>query len=91
MTATFTQHRTVKAHVDRWRDRVSRRIHAHDPGRPVWDRKRFLVELWEDCPDCPPREAVELAHAFEAAIAEGRGNRKRFRDALERRGVTATT
>lgn len=86
MTATFT---AKDRHVERWIDRVARRIHAHDPARPAWDRKQFLLELWDDCPDYTG--AVELADNFEAAVNEAHGNRKRFTDALGRRGVTAAT
>lgn len=73
----------VRRHVDRWADRVARRIHAHDPARPVWDRKRFLLELWADRPDHPPRDAVELTDAFEPAVREAHGSAARFRVGLD--------
>jgi hypothetical protein len=75
----------VRRHVDRWTELVARRIHAHDAGRPVWDLKRFLCELWEEYPDYPPSGAVDLADVFEAAVTAARGNAARFRQALGRR------
>lgn len=83
MTTTTTDNPVIRRHFDRWADRVARRIHSHDPGRPPWDRKRFLLELWNDCPDYPG--AVGLADAFEAAVAAARGNSARFRQELDRR------
>ena len=83
------ENEVVRRHVVRWADLVARRIHAHDPARQAWDRKRFLLELWDDCPDYPG--SVELADEFEAAVNEAHGNRKRFTDALGRRVVTRAT
>lgn len=91
MAATLTVNdENVHRHVERWRGRVARRLRAGDDNRPPWDRERFLLELWDDCPDYPG--AVELADAFQAAYeaALAQGNWSRFECELNRRGVTPT-
>jgi hypothetical protein len=80
----------VRRHVERWTRRVSRRIRAHDPRRPVWDRAGFMRELTTDAPDLPFAEAVALAAVFEDAIAAARGSSARFEEQIGRRcGVYA--
>ena len=78
MTGVETDER-VKRHVERWADRVSRRMRAHDPEhRPVWDRGKFLEELYADVPDLPPADAVALTDRFDRAVREARGSSARF-------------
>ena len=55
---------------------------AHDDRRPVFDRRQFLSEFWADHPW--HAGAVELADAFEAAIAAADGNPARFERELDR-------
>jgi hypothetical protein len=74
--------RTVAEFIGRWRHRVVRRMLARDDRRPVWDRRQFLKEFWDDHP-CDPR-SVELADNFEAAIAAAHGNPARFERELGR-------
>ena len=73
---------TVSETIDRWKQRVARRMRARDPNRPPWDRQTFLREFWSDHPGDP--RATELADAFEAAIDEARGSGARFEQALNR-------
>jgi hypothetical protein len=79
-------HRTVKAHIERHRDMVMRRMKARDERRPPWNgqrRQRFLEEFWHDHPGHP--DAVELADSFEAAIDEAHCNPAWFSRELDRR------
>ena len=72
---------TVNETVDRWRERVARRMRARDPNRPPWDREQFLKEFWADHHD--PR-AAEIANAFQAAYDDAHGSDARFIQALNR-------
>jgi hypothetical protein len=72
--------RTVAEFIGRWRHRVVRRMLAHDDRRPVFDRRQFLSEFWADHPW--HTGAVELADAFEAAIAAADGNPARLSASL---------
>ncbi len=87
-TARLERGPTVKETVERWwRDRVSERLHARNEQRPPWDRDLFLKQFKADHPGDP--RAVELAAAFEAALAAAHGNSARFADRfkLECRGL----
>ena len=57
-------------------------MRARDAQRPVFDRRQFLSEFWDDHPWHPG--AVELADAFEAALAAADGNSGRFERELDR-------
>jgi hypothetical protein len=83
--------RVVRGFVDKWADRIERRMLAevrrakgYESGRPrpVWDRGRFVRGLVAAAPDCP---AAELADLFDEAIAAARGNPARFRRQLTQR------
>ena len=55
---------------------------ARDARRPVFNRDQFLSEFWDDHPGDP--RSVELADAFEAAIAAAQGNPARFEREFDR-------
>jgi hypothetical protein len=59
---------TVKETIDRWKERVARRMRARDPNRPPWDRQRFLDEFVEDHPG--DQRAIGFVVAFEAALKD---------------------
>ena len=73
--------RTVNETIDRWSNRVIRRLKAHDDRRPPFDRQQFLEEFWADHPADP--RAVELADAFEVAIHKAHGSVARFERELD--------
>jgi hypothetical protein len=90
LTALLLIDRAVRNFIDKWADRIERRMTAearrakgYERGRPkpVWDRDKFVRGLVAASPDCP---AAELADLFEQAIAHAHGNPARFRRELER-------
>jgi hypothetical protein len=82
MNTRIDRRQTSMEKIDRWRDRVARRMRAHDARRPPFNRQQFVTEYSEDHPGDP--HAVELADAFEAAIAAAHGNPARFERELGR-------
>jgi hypothetical protein len=79
----FANLRTVKTHIERWRNRVAERLGDPAHLRPVFDRERFIKEYAADGL-ISARSADAYADAFEAAIAAAHGSPARFERALRR-------